>query len=78
MERPPEGSVMDDVVDAVARYCSDEERSARLRSAFVDPVIDQLARRFSLLFKAVQGVAVLVIIQFVFVVWMFVRSYRRG
>ena len=73
---PSEPGMMDDMVAAVAAYCSDEKRSAKLRSALVDPVIDQLVSRFSLLFKAVQAVAVLVVIQFVFVAWILLRSYR--
>jgi hypothetical protein len=67
----------DDVVDAIGAYFSDAGKSEKLRSAFVDPVINQLTNRFSLLFKSIQALAVLLVIQFLFVVWILIRSYRR-
>ena len=72
-----DGGFFDDVVDAVGAYFSDADKSAKLRSAFVDPVIDQLTNRFSRLFRAVQALAVILVLQFLFVVWILVRSYRR-
>lgn len=70
-------SMLDAVIDAVGAYVGDADKSAKLRAMFVDPVIEQLARRFAMLFRAVQGLALLIVIQFVFVVWLLVRSYRR-
>ena len=70
-------SMLDDVIDAVGAYVSDTRKSEKLREALVDPIIEQLARRFAMLFRAVQGVAILIVIQFVFVAWLLVRSYRR-
>ena len=72
-----ERSMLDDVIDAVGAYVSDADKSEKLRAALVDPVIDQLTNRFSRLFRAVQALAVILVLQFLFVVWLLVRSYRR-
>ena len=69
--------MLDDLLDAVARYCSDEERSLKLREALMEPVLAHLSARFTWLFRAVQALAVLIVLQFIVVMWLLFRSFRR-
>ena len=67
---------MDEIFDALIGYCSGDERSDRLKKTFLEPVLSHLTNKFNWVFRAVQAVALLIVIQFVFVVWTFIRSYR--
>lgn len=69
---------MDEIFDALIGYCSDDERSDRLKKTFLDPVLCHLTNKFNWVFRAVQAVAILVVLQFIFVAWILVRSYRKS
>lgn len=68
---------MDELFDAVVDYCSANERAEKLRASLLDPLLAHLTHKFNWVFRAVQAVAILVVLQFVFVVWILVKSYKR-
>lgn len=71
--------MVDDLFDAVVGYCADDVRSEKLRKTFVDPVLVHLTSKFNWVFRAVQAVAALVVVQFVVVLWiLFLTCRRRG
>jgi hypothetical protein len=72
-----ESSLVDEVIAAIADYCSDEKRSEKIRDALVVPTLALVYARFEWIFKAVQAVAVLLIIQFGFVLYLVLKSRRR-
>lgn len=69
--------MLDDFLDAVAKYCADEQRSKKIQQALMEPILAHLAARFTWIFRAVQALAVLIILQFVVLMWLLFRSFRR-
>jgi hypothetical protein len=76
-EKDDDGSLVDEVISAIADYCSDENRSKKLRDAIVIPTLSLVYDRFEWIFKAVQAVAVLLIIQFGFVIYIALKMRRK-
>ena len=69
--------MLDDLIDAVARYCADEERSKRLQQVLMEPLLAHLAARYTWLFRAVQALAILIFLQFIVVLWILLRTFKR-
>jgi hypothetical protein len=78
-ERARDGdcSLVDEVIAAIADYCSDEKRSEKLREAIVVPMLSLVYGRFEWIFRAVQATAILLIIQFGFVIYIALKMRRR-
>ena len=71
-------SMMDELFEEIVGYCSTEERSDKLKKTFLDPVLDHFTNKFVWIFRAIQAVAVLILLQFIFTIWVLVRSYRAN
>lgn len=72
-----ETSIVDEVVAAIADYCSDADRSEKLREAFLVPALTLIYGRFEWLFRAVQATAILLIIQFGFVIYIAMKMRSK-
>lgn len=77
MEPNEDGSLVDGVIDAIAEYCSDAKRSEKIREAIVAPTLSLVYARFEWIFRAVQATALLLIVQFGFILYLVLKIRRR-
>lgn len=61
--------MLDHVFEKATDYCSKPENTEKITEKLLTPILQSLAMRFQWLFVALQGLAALLVIQTVLLVW---------
>lgn len=70
--------LLDQLFDRASEYCANPENRVKLHDKLLAPILEHLAVRFQWLFNCLQGLAALLIVQTILMIWILVTVRRRA
>lgn len=69
--------LLDQVFERAGEYCANPENRVKLHDKLLAPILEHLAVRFQWLFRCMQAVAALLIVQTLLLIWILMVVRRR-